>query len=940
MMYREKRAHFCAVLKGGAAISALLFAQPVFAQDDTTKESGTSSGTDLSEKEIREIVVTGTLIRGIAPAGTNVIGVSQDDVKSTGVTTVAQLLQTIPQLGQFNTLQQPAGAFNNVTTNRPNLRNLPGFQTAGSSPTLVLVDGHRIVGMGIQSTSPDPDVLPPGIIDHVEIVPDGGSAIYGSDAVAGVINFITRKSFDGLQVDSHYGFADNYHALDASATAGKDWGTGSLYLSYNYSEHGDIYGRDRDYVRMYPKTVAGVPFPVTSLRCSPGNVQLVPSGTVYALPYSTGTAAANTANQCDESDGAPIYPREHRHSVFAGLTQNLNDSIRVDLRAFYSERKVAASLGPIYDSQYIGPAFFGLTPSPFMAAHRVNPANPFEIHQVSYSYGDNDVQQQRLSLSAWGVTPTITAELGKGWQLRALGSYGESTTENHVGQYNSTAVPLAIRAGLLNPYDINSSTPLGLQALTDYESFGLTRQELLNTRLILDGSLFELPAGAVKLAGGLEYSREGLRSQKGAIVPGTENTGYSGLFFGGNAIVAPYGNIPIVSLSRNTKSAFGEIVVPIFGGDNSMPGLRQLTVSASGRYDKYSDFGDTFNPKFGITYRPVQWVKVRAAWGKSFVAPSLADDARVDVTSYNQVTGLSFLLPPANLVASGQYPAPGNSNVAVVLGSAPGIKPEKATTWSLGADIEPPFVPGLNLSVTYWNIKFKDLITIPSFTNQVDFWTNFGSVIITNPTQAQINSYLAQSTSIVGSGCSTAGTGATGCYAILDARKRNFANVQLDGLDFAVRYTVPTGFGSIDFMGSANYELNRKQQPIAGAAFSDLLSANNSRFKSSTMLGTTVGGLRAQVTWNHSGGYGLNPAVGVDGVQTKVKSFDVFNLFFKYDVSGSGMFKDLSFTLNVDNVFDKAPPVFLQQSITASQDGYINGNTIGRFFQFGVSKKF
>lgn len=164
--------------------------------------------------------------------------------------------------------------------------------------------------------------------------------------------------------------------------------------------------------------------------------------------------------------------------------------------------------------------------------------------------------------------------------------------------------------------------------------------------------------------------------------------------------------------------------------------------------------------------------------------------------------------------------------------------------------------------------------------------------------------------------------------------------MELDGLDAALSYRLEAGFGSFDLGFNANYELNRKQQPIAGAAFSDLLAANNSRFKFSTVLGTTISGLRAQVTWNHTGGYDLDPAVSSAGEQARVKSFNVINLFFKYDVPGEGIFKDLSFTLNIDNVVDQDPPRYIQQSITPSQDGYINGNTLGRFVQFGVSKRF
>jgi len=121
---------------------------------------GHAQGTDAPGAEttkLEEVVVTGTFLRGLeAPAGTNVIGLSNQEIQETGATTTAQLLQTIPQFGGFNTLSFPIGAGNSVTTNRPNLRSLPGFNNSGGSTTLVLMDGHRVVGAGITTTSPGP----------------------------------------------------------------------------------------------------------------------------------------------------------------------------------------------------------------------------------------------------------------------------------------------------------------------------------------------------------------------------------------------------------------------------------------------------------------------------------------------------------------------------------------------------------------------------------------------------------------------------------------------------------------------------------------------------------------------------------------------------------------------------------------------------------------
>lgn len=236
-----------------AGTSLLAISMPAYAQDAEADKTDSSA----------DIIVTGTLVRGVAPAGTNVVSVSQAAVEATGATTVAQLLQTIPQMGSFNDLQRQVGGSNFVTTNRPNLRDLPGFTTKGNSATLMLVDGHRVVGMGVSVTSPDVDIVPPGIIERVEVVPDGGSAIYGSDAVAGVINFITRKDFKGIEADARYGFGEtNYHTFDANVTAGHSWDTGNVFVSYNYSYNSTFFGRDRDYARMYPINVTGIAIPI------------------------------------------------------------------------------------------------------------------------------------------------------------------------------------------------------------------------------------------------------------------------------------------------------------------------------------------------------------------------------------------------------------------------------------------------------------------------------------------------------------------------------------------------------------------------------------------------------------------------------------------------------------------------------------------------------
>ncbi len=888
-----------------------------------------------------EIVVTGTLIRGVAAPGASPITVSDKTIKESGASTVAQLLQTVPQLGSFAGLSAPSALSPEVSVNRPNLRNLPGFNTGGGSTTLVLLDGHRVVGMGSASTTPDPDIIPAGVIERLEIVPDGGSAIYGSDAVAGVLNFITIKRFDGVKLDASYGFGKNYYRYNANVTAGKDWGSGSIFASYNYAKGDELVGIDRDYIRQFPDTATGR----TELGCSPGNVQ------VGAVNYAQPGGTAGTFNQCDNSDYQSLAPAYKRHSVFAGLTQQLSDSIKIDIRAFYTKRDTQVLVGPYrYSASLSAAQAVTLATAPY---------NTLGAQTVFGQFGANDAQRTDISLETYGVTPTITAKLGDNFQLRVLASHGESIANTRGNRLDTTALANLITSGAFNPYNPSSATPATQALLTNQQLFARTRQFQDNARAVIDGDLFNLPGGAVKVAIGVEYSKEQFKAQNGSTVPGFQNGGFIA-----NGVNSVTSRIPIYDINRSIKSAFGEVVAPIFGGGSGP----ELTVSAAGRYDDYSDVGSTFNPRFGATFKPVEWISFRGAWSKSFVAPSLADDqnaASTDVFFLSSLVAAGRFAPPADLVPSA-YPvysnAPFQGGILAVRGNAPGIRPQKATTWSLGFDVEPPFIPGLSFGATYFNIDYKDFIGLPPFQDADALYRFNGNVIRTAGqfTQADINAIVASDTDgIISGGDPRLPNGTNpfggffgsatvaGTYAIFDARKRNVGAVKLDGIDFRANYRTETGFGALYANVGGTYDLNRTQKSGATGPFLDLLSKDNSRLRARTTLGAEIGNLQAQVTWSHLAGYDFSAPTGFNGTtlggqaftsQTSIGAFNTFDLFFRYDVKGSGIGSDLAFTLNVENAFDQDPPAF--RGFINGVPGIRNGNTIGRFVTLGVTKKF
>ncbi|WP_082356035.1 TonB-dependent receptor domain-containing protein [Novosphingobium sp. AAP83] len=934
-----------------AVTSALAISTAASAQSATK-----AADNDKTEITNEDIVVTGTLVRGIAATGASPISVSQASIKETGATNVAQVLDSIPQLGTFNNLQQPRGNSQEVSVNRPNLRNLPGFNTSGGSTTLVLMDGHRLVGMGNASTSPDPDVILPGIIDRIEIIPDGGSAIYGSDAVAGVLNFITIKRFDGVKVDASYGFADNYYRYDGSITAGKDWDSGSLFASYNYAKSDELLGRDRDFVRTFPDPATGL----LSLECAPGNVLSAdPRGTLASRIYTSNGFTRGSANECDLSDNATIFPSSERHSAFVGLTQQLNDALTFEVRGYYTNRQTRVQNGPFTYNQLTTPLANPAVPgavSPFAIGPFFTGRLPF-AQFVSGQFGASDALRTDISLDTWGITPTLTADLGAGFQLRLLGSYGQSvanfrgTAVNPLALINaiqtgrgSFAPPFGVTGGLFNPYDPSSASPDVLAAITNFQQFGRTRQTFHNERAIIDGGLFSLPAGEVKIAVGLENAYEGFNTQNGVTVPGFQNTG-----FAGTAIIPAHNAIPRFNVSRTIRSVFGEVVAPLLKTD----GGTSLTVSAAGRYDDYSDVGDTFNPRFGATFKPVPWMSIFGAWGTSFNAPSLADDENAGPSSVFVLGGAAaqFFSPPPELVASGRYPAYDGRFIVAERGNAPNIQPQEATTWTLGFDVEPPFIPGLSFGGTYYNIRYNNQIGLAPFETPNLLYQNFPNLITTGPTSA-VNAIVANAIAnadVLNIQGGSANPSPGSVYAFLDARKRNLGRVQVDGLDFRLNYRKETGFGAIFANANGTYTLNLDRSNTATSAFIDQISLDQNRFSLRSTLGAEVGALQGQITWNHRKGYNLSTLAGFAGTtlsgqtfttQSAVSDFNTFDLFFKFDVPGEGLAQDLVFTVNVQNVFDTDPPEFRGGDQVLGRRGTANGATLGRFTSIGLSKKF
>jgi iron complex outermembrane recepter protein len=261
------------------------------------------------------------------------------------------------------------------------------------------------------------------------------------------------------------------------------------------------------------------------------------------------------------------------------------------------------------------------------------------------------------------------------------------------------------------------------------------------------------------------------------------------------------------------------------------------------------------------------------------------------------------------------------------------LKPERATTWSLGGDWTPQAVPGLRLSGTYYNVNYTDAISVGAFFRGAPYFSdpNNGSLYILSPTQAQVTAEAAGIR--LDNFPSIASVYANGVvpYALFDVRRYNLGAIKQNGIDFDGSYRYPSGFGVWSGEVAGSYTLERETQGVPNSPFVNNLDNGTAKLHFSTSLGWQLGGFGARATAYYSGGY---PVLGLSP-QTRVAAFMPIDFFLNYDfASEKGVLKDASLLLNIENAFNRAPPFY------NANPGVANGSTYGRLISVGFRKKF
>ncbi|OJW65336.1 MAG: hypothetical protein BGO57_08305 [Sphingomonadales bacterium 63-6] len=855
---------------------------------------------EATEQSGDAIIVTGSRIRGVAPVGSNLIGIGSEDIVKSGASTVSEVLRQIPQITSLSINAEGAtgaGASSNLTrATGPNLRGL------GSNATLVVVDGERVPVSGTQGNFVDPSFLPSIAIGRIEVIADGASAIYGSDAVAGVVNLIPRKKYDGVEIRGRVGMADAYTEYQVSGIAGTSWSSGNIVVAAEYTRNDALLGTDRDFVSADRRAHGGADG--RSTACSPGTLTV--AGKSYAVPAnSTGVLdfnnlVAGTVNRCDLTKPGFLIPKQERISLFGHMEQQLGETFSVFAQGYYSKRDFS---GPI-PGQYSVSNIVIPTTNPFYPINA--PASPIAI---STNFMDSiGLNQTRGTSESFLVNGGVRANLGK-WEVKLAGSYGESSDEEDRDpsiHSPSLAAALAVTdpskainpftsgtidASLLRPFYVSLFNP----AVTN---------RLKAVEMEANGPLFALPGGEVRMALGAEYREE---HQFGAFTIGT--------------VASPL-SLPN-NIKRNSKAVFSELFVPIVGESNAGPGMQRLELLAAIRYEDYSDFGGTTNPKVGLTWSPADGLALRGSYGTSFRAPGLAE---IDPNS----SGAGIRTNP--ITVPGQ-PLP--LTMALLAAGNPNLKPETATTWSFGADLMPSAVPGLRLSATYFDVTYKgqvlDVFTIiPQVVAEPQ---NFSDILYFNDGSAhwQEGVNWLSNTQYYTPGSINFDL----LDGIIDARKANLGKTLASGLDFEASYNFDMGENHFSLAGNATLYLNYKNS-TGGGALQDRLGTYGypQEFRGRASFGWERGPVSTQLTVNYLSSYqNLTSKLVQD-----VSSYTTVDLDIGYTFGeDAGPFAGgVRLGVNARNLFDRNPP-FVDAGLGYDPSA---ASALGRMVSLSLSKEF
>jgi iron complex outermembrane receptor protein len=638
--------------------------------------------------------VTGSRIRrnhftGSAPVDM----ISAPDIELSGAQTLGELLRRLPAVSgnPASTLISNGGNGSATVT----LRGLP------ASSTLVLINGRRVANHGLAGESIDLNAIAPAAVERIEVLKDGASAIYGSDAIAGVINIIMKRDFYGALIEQFYGNTSRGDGTTTTTTFqyGTGFRHGSMFFSASHFDEGEIHSRNRAISRHADGRSSGG----ADLRSSatPSARVTLPDGETVILDDQTGRYRAATDDDLfNYPDYTSALVPSERDFIYGTASYDFSESITGSLELSYTETSARANLAPT-------PVFtaFEQTPLPIAADNIYNPFGTEitdlrrRLLELPPRRQDNNTEVERIALVLQGLHWGWDWELSHSWsrsKARELtrGIVNANNLRRGVGpssECQGSGVDGCVPVNLFGPPGSIDSQQLDYIAVTG-KVVGETK--LSSYSFTAARKLWELPYGLIDFAMGSEYRDETTSKKPDALLA-------SGATIGGTNFEATHG-------SRDVFEIYGETISPLW---HSPDKEQQLDFEFALRYSKYSDFGDITNPKYGLRLQLNSDLMLRATHAQGFRAPSLNE------LYQGQTESQAFIDDPCTLLQNvavlpgcTQQADPTRNQFLTVSGGNPTLNPEKSRSYGVGLVWTPGLIEGFSASIDYFDIETSQVV--------------------------------------------------------------------------------------------------------------------------------------------------------------------------------------------------------------------------------------
>ena len=952
-----------------------------------------AQSTEESATELSSIVVTGTRIRRPGyESSSPITSVSAEDIALDQPVAVEELIKDLPAA-----VPAVGSATNNGSGGGATI-NLRGL---GTNRTLVLMNGRRVVPFNLAGVV-DTNVIPVAMIERVDVVSGGASAVYGADAVAGVVNFVLKENFSGVELASAYGLSEEGDAIRRKfdLTIGGNFAEdrGNAVVNFGYTKTDPLYQDARPWGVVARSSNNGSA--LGSGTSVPGRFGVSPlaGGTPLPTGAELNPSTGYLIGSSDPAYNSAAYNYNpfnlyqtplDRYQINGFATYKISPKAEVYSQIMHVNSTVSLDNAPTgtFGNSYSVPIGNPFIPEPMRqqlcAARNITAANcvsgaagttniPLTINRRFTEMGSRPVENNNKTFQ---ITAGVRGDINDNWNYDIYASHGETemtTTRTDWGSLsklrnalNTVSATQCIVPGTTTavagcvPINVFGAEGSITQAMIDYINLASINKTMIEQDVVsgsLSGTLPEnlsspWAESPIGVAFGLEWRRSSAGTQ--ADAPSQVN----------GEVLGTGAPTPDRHGEFEMREAFAEVSIPVLA---NLPFAHSVNIEAGYRYSEFEteaskvDYGSY---KIGGDWAPIEELRFRAMFQRATRAPNIGELFNPQVTGLSNLAvdpcqGTRINTAQANTAGTlsnlcrltgvptgdiGFVAAPNSGQINVLTGGNPALEPEIADTWTLGVVWQPAYVPSLRLSLDYYDIKMEDTVSSNSVNDVIDgcYNTAFNSGLTFNDFCQLIGRSTANGT--------LNGVEAKG-IALLSS---NLGKERVSGWDFAANYRVELadfGYdnaGRIDLSVNGNIVTKNEGQPTPSSINRDCVgyystSCGEPRLKQrwTTRATWSLGDYAASLQWRHLSGADVEPNTGSwYAPYASIDSYNYFDLTGRWDLTDT-----VRLTATVNNLFDEAPPeVGSNIGTTASNNGNTFPQTydaIGRYYTFGLRLKF